>query len=210
MPPIDELIRAFVTLFVIIDPIGTVPIYLSLAGSFALKAQRSIILWALFFMSTILFSTALFGNALLERLSISRDAFAIAGGIFLFWTAFEMLFEKREKRKRKATISQNWSKTELRAIAITPLTIPLLAGPGTISATIILSSNTSSLSDKLYLMLVIAIVISVAGFLLFMGSLLSKYIDDTFRIFISRVMGLILGALAVQMIINAITAVVTS
>lgn len=204
MPLTEELTRAFVTLFVIIDPIGTVPIYLSLVGGLAFKAQRVVILWTLLFMITLLSLANFFGATFISYLSITPEAFSIAGGIFLFWTAFEMLFEKRDKRRRKAAETKDVSNIELRSMAISPMCIPLLAGPGTITATIILSNEAGSMSGKFYLMGVIASVVIIVGILLLLGSLLSKYIDDTFRIFASRFMGLLLGALAVQMIVNAI------
>ena len=146
MSHIDLLINALTTILVTIDPPGLAPIFLSLTVGMSrherfLVARRGTLI-AFFILSAF----ALFGNGILGLLGISIGAFRIAGGLLLFWIAFEMIFEKRNERKEK-TGEAAITRDHIHNIAVFPLALPLIAGPGAISATILLSGSFSSTID---------------------------------------------------------------
>jgi len=127
--PIEWLLNSFTTLFVIIDPIGLAPIFLALTMGMSNADRRAIAWRASLVSAVILIVFALVGGAFLETLGISLPAFRIAGGLLLFWTAFEMIFEKRVERKTNSA-ERTVSKSDIQNLAVFPLAIPLMAGPG--------------------------------------------------------------------------------
>lgn len=200
---LEAVSRAFVTLFVISDPIGTVPIFLALTAQYARHEQRTIVMWVVIFTFCVLTGVAIGGGAVLDALGIETPAFRISGGLFLFWTAFEMMFEKRQERRKK-TISNTTSGLELRALAASPLVIPLVAGPGTITATILLADDMQGLEGRVVLIGVIAALTAVIAVVFTAAIPLSRFMNTTTRLLITRILGLLLGALAVQIIIDGI------
>ena len=137
--PIEWLINSFTTLFVIMDPIGLAPIFLALTIGMSNADRRAIAWRASLVSAVILISFALVGGAFLETLGISLPAFRIAGGLLLFWPAFEMIFEKRVERKTNAA-ERTVSKSDIQNLAVFPLAITLMAGPGAIPATVLIAS----------------------------------------------------------------------
>lgn len=202
----DDLSRAFVTLFAIIDPIGTIPIFVSLTAGMRAADKRSVIFWTLCFSSIILTFFVFFGSAIIAAMGISAEAFKIAGGLFLFWMAFEMLYGQRQERRNRSA-EQRPSSLELRTLAASPLCIPLLAGPGTMTATVILSHDFNLLHERLLLLAIVLFILALAGLTFALSIPLSRYAGTTTRIVLTRVMGVLLGALAVQIIVDGIKAI---
>lgn len=134
---IDILLNALVVFFVVIDPIGLVPIFIGVTMKFDAKTKRHIAIRGCLIAFAIIAFFGYFGEPVLKALSIEMPAFRIAGGALLFWIAFEMLFEKRNRRKAKRAdeASNDYEEEgdreeEIRHIAVFPLAIPLMAGPG--------------------------------------------------------------------------------
>ncbi|MEP1441713.1 MAG: MarC family protein [Hyphomicrobiales bacterium] len=207
--PIEWLINSFTTLFVIMDPIGLAPIFLALTQGMT-NADRRAIAWRAAVVSAfILILFALVGGALLETLGISLPAFRIAGGLLLFWTAFEMIFEKRVERKTNA-VERTVSKADIQNLAVFPLAIPLMAGPGAISATVLIASGQSEWLGLGYLIgLIIAIVI-ICYVVFLAATSIDRLLGDMGRTLLSRLLGVILSALAIQFIADGVIAIAGS
>jgi len=140
MPAFDVILSAFITLFVTIDPIGLAPIFLGITTGMNNKERISVAFKAAMVALITLFIFALLGTLILNALGITIHAFRVAGGFLLFYIAFEMIFEKRQERQEE-TSKKAFTKEHLTSIAVFPLAFPLIAGPGAISALIILSTN---------------------------------------------------------------------
>jgi len=199
----DALLNAFVTFFVTIDPPGQVGIFLALTSGMTSAQRRQTALRGTAIGIAILLVFMMVGGVVLETLGISISAFRIAGGLLLFYIAFEMVFEKRSGRKGKAA-KKVFSHREIQSIAVFPLAIPLIAGPGAISASILLASDYSWPVDRFALF---AILISV-GLILYLSLLLADrlnvYIGETGQIILTRLLGIILAALAVQFVVDGV------
>lgn len=202
---IDALINAFATLFVTIDPIGLAPIFLGLtdgmnrAERFAVGLRACVI--ALFLMTVFLIA----GQAILDTLGITIHAFRVAGGMLLFYTAFEMVYGSRAERK-KETSEKAVTADQIANIAVFPLALPLIAGPGAISAAILLSSEDPSLEWQFALFGVIAAVLLLV-FLAFLAShLIDRYLGVTGRMILTRLLGVLLAALSVQFVVDGLSA----
>ncbi len=202
----DVLLNSFITLFVTIDPIGNAPIFLGLTVGLAAADRRATAIRGVAVAFFILALFAITGTSILDAMGISIDAFRVAGGLLLFYTAFEMIYGQRQERKGQ--ISESAIKDHVANIAVFPLAIPLLAGPGTISATILLSSQmTADLnSDKwlgvLILIGVIFILLAITGLVLIAAEFLDKYIGATARLVMTRLLGVLLAALSVQYVVD--------
>lgn len=206
--PFDQLLSSFVLLFLIIDPIGMQPIFLGLTASLSEKNKRVVAYKAVIYSSLLLLFFATAGEWIFELLSISTRAVQITGGILLFKISIDMLMEKREARKKKYK-EDLMLENELylaEQIAISPLAIPMIAGPGAITALVVLRAKHESiisfmsLADGLALFVVMLILF--IGFLL--GIKMSKIFGYNFYSLISRIMGMMLSILSVQIIIDAL------
>lgn len=202
MLSVDVVLNAFVTLFVTIDPVGNTPLFLALTVGMSAKDRRSTALRGVLVAFFILAMFAVTGTRILDLLGITIDAFRVAGGLLLFYMAFEMIYSQRQERKAEATKSA--LKSNIANIAVFPLAIPLLAGPGTISATILLSSEMSSTPGSLAwlgtvaLLGVIFSLLLMTCLMLFAAEYLDKYIGNTGRVVMTRLLGVLLAALSVQ------------
>jgi multiple antibiotic resistance protein len=136
--PFDYLISAFVTLLVVVDPIGLAPVFAGLTAGLPRRAQRQVAQRACLIAGAVLFGTALVGDALLRGLGITPSAFEIAGGLLLFLVATEMVLGTRLQEQSKT--AEQAIEDHVRNIAAFPIAIPLMAGPGAIAATILLSA----------------------------------------------------------------------
>jgi MarC family membrane protein len=137
--PLEVLISALITLLVVVDPIGLVPSYLAITHGLPQRARRSVALHATLIAAAILVGSALVGDWLLRTLSIGLPAFRIAGGLMLFSIASEMVFGVRTGRQSQQ--AEQAVEEHVRNIAAFPLALPLMAGPGAITATILLASR---------------------------------------------------------------------
>ena len=203
MNHLDLLINALTTILVTIDPPGLAPIFLSLTVGMGrhdryLVARRGTLI--AFF---ILAAFALFGDRILGVLGISIGAFRIAGGMLLFWIAFEMIFEKRNERKEK-TGEVAITRDHIHNIAVFPLALPLIAGPGAISATILLSGSFSSTVDRIELIAVIAVCLLILFASLVVAERIDRFLGVTGRAILTRLLGVILAALAVQFVVDGV------
>ena len=157
--PLNFVISALVTLFVVVDPIGLAPTFLAVTEGLPRRARRSVALRASIIAGAILIGTALIGDWLFRALGISLPAFRIAGGLLLFSIAFEMVFGVRMRREGEA--AEQAVEEHVRNVAAFPLAIPLLAGPGAITATVLLAGRANG--DLLLTGLLMAVVIFVAA-----------------------------------------------
>lgn len=202
MASFDTLLNAFITLLVTIDPIGNAPLFLGLTAGLSKPDRRAIALRGVLTAFCILSLFALTGMAVLDGMGITIDAFRVAGGLLLFYTAFEMIYAQREQRKKKT--SKAALKSQVANLAVFPLAIPLLAGPGAISATILLSSELSTASTGGHwvgvstLMGLLFALFSLTYLTLFSAEYIDKYLGDTGRLVLTRLLGVLLAALAVQ------------
>lgn len=196
------LITGFVTLFVIIDPIGLTPMFVALTQGMAPQRRRSIAFRAVVVAFFVLSLFTLFGEAVLGFVGISMPAFRIAGGLLLFLTALDMLFQRREKRREDQADDDDHQDDP----SVFPLGIPLIAGPGAIATMILLAGQQSG---YIGLMLVSGIMTTVLAivFLLFMtASWLEKALGKTGISVVTRLLGMLLSALAVQFVLDGLRA----
>ena len=204
--PIEWLINSFTTLFVIMDPIGLAPIFLALTMGMSNADRRAIAWRASLVSAVILILFALVGGAFLETLGISLPAFRIAGGLLLFWTAFEMIFEKRVERKTNAA-ERTVSKSDIQNLAVFPLAIPLMAGPGAISAAVLIAAGQTEWIGLGYLIGLILVIIAICYVIFLAASSIDRFLGDMGRALLSRLLGVILSALAIQFIADGVIAI---
>jgi multiple antibiotic resistance protein len=203
--PFDYLVSALVTLLVVVDPIGLAPVYAGLTAGLPPAAQRQVAQRACLIAGAVLFGTALVGDALLHSLGITSPAFEIAGGLLLFLVATEMVLGTRLQQQSKT--AEQAIEDHVRNIAAFPIAIPLMAGPGAIAATVLLSAAAYTTVMWVLLSLVIVAVCG-ATFLVFVSAgEISRFLGITGNVVLSRLLGMILAALAVQYVIDGIRAV---
>lgn len=213
MPSPDSLLNAFITLFVTADPIGNAPLFLGLTVGLTAAVRRSIAIRGSIISFGILALFAITGTTILDAIGITIDAFRIAGGLLLFVTAFEMIYGQRQERREEA--SSGAVAERAANIAVFPLAIPLLAGPGTISATILLSSQFTAASTEtawvatIALIAVIALLMVLTAGVLIAAELVDKYIGNTGKLVLTRLLGVLLAALSVQYIADGVLAFAT-
>ena len=203
MATTDVLINALTTLLVTLDPPGLAPVFLGLTAGMN-RAQRSQVAWRGSLIAFgILAVFALFGSSVLGVLGISIGAFRIAGGLLLFWISFEMVFEKRQERKEK-TSHAAITIDHMRNIAVFPLALPLIAGPGAISATVLLAGTLPGAWEKAMLIAVLAFSLSVVFAMLLIADRLDRFLGVTGRAILTRLLGVLLAALSVQFVVDGI------
>ncbi|MEO0618592.1 MAG: MarC family protein [Pseudomonadota bacterium] len=204
MPEIDLLIAAFTTLLVVVDPLGLAPIFLSLTGGADAASRRQIAWLSAVIAFGILAASVLAGGALLGALGISLPAFRVAGGLLLFYTAFEMVFERRAPRKTAAA-AQAMSKDDIQNIAAFPLAVPLMAGPGAIAACILIAAKMdNSLAGSAALIAIAGLVCLLCVIVFVLASPIDRLLGTVGRTLLSRLLGVILAALAVQFIADGV------
>ena len=197
MPMSMLLVKSFLTLFVIIDPIGLAPIFMALTEKQTPEEQAKIARRAVLVAAAILVVFGLVGNWLLRYLGITIEAFEVASGILLFKIALDMVFAQRERET-----PEEEKEAQMREdISIFPLAIPLIAGPGTLASILILASDADVYSLGLLMVLgVAALVLVIAYALLYYSHYLAEALGKTGINVITRILGVLLTALAVQYI----------
>lgn len=204
--PLDFLVAAFVTLVVVVDPLGLVPTFLAITHDMPAKSRRSVAVRAGLIAAAILAGAALIGDWLLSALSISLPAFRIAGGLLLFSIASEMVFGVRTERQSRD--AEKALDEHVRNIAAFPLAIPLMAGPGAITATVLLAGRANGNPMLLAMLLGVIVAVSALCFAAFMAAQpIGKLIGDTANVVLSRLLGVLLAALAVQFVVDGVRAV---
>lgn len=202
---LDTLINASVTLLVTIDPIGLAPLFLALTAGLDRATRTQIAFRGILISTGLLVLFALAGMTILDLFGITMPAFRIAGGLLLFWLAFEMVYEKRQERKQETT-ERAISQDEAKHIAVFPLAIPLIAGPGAISATVLLSTEMSSPLERSALIGVILALMVLCMVVFVLAERLDHVLGDTGRMVLTRLLGVILAALSVQFVADGILA----
>jgi multiple antibiotic resistance protein len=190
------------------DPPGLAPIFLALTAGMNAAERRQTAIRGTLIGFLILALFAITGKGVLSVLGISLPAFRIAGGFLLFFIAFEMIFERRQERKEKVTVVAI-TKDHIHNLAVFPLAIPLISGPGSISATILLAGNFPSAIDRIQLILVIAVVFATILAALLVADRIDRYLGQTGRAILTRLLGVLLAALAVQFVIDGLRATMT-
>ena len=204
---LDYLKTAFVTLLVTIDPPGLAPLFIGLTMGMEAAQKREVALRAVLIAFGIMAAFGFAGDIVMKALGISLPAFRIAGGLLLFWIAFEMIFELRARRKN--TIAEEAITVDhVRNIAAFPLAIPLMAGPGAITATILLAGRAGPDYAMLSgLMGVIALIMAITYLCFLLSERISSLLGTTGNIVLTRLLGVILAALAVQFVIDGVLAI---
>jgi len=203
---VNFTVSAFLTLFVVVDPIGLAPTFLAVTHGLPRRARRSVAVRASVIAGTILIGAALIGDWLLATLAISLAAFRIAGGLLLFSIASEMVLGVRMRREGQA--AEQAIEEHVRNVAAFPLAIPLMAGPGAITACVLLAGRAEN--DFLLVGALIAVVVFVVACCLAAFTLaawIGRSMGVTGNIVLSRLLGVLLAALAVQYVVDGIRSI---
>jgi multiple antibiotic resistance protein len=202
---IDLFVSAFITFFVVIDPPGCAPIYASLTKGANAAQRRSMALRAAFIASLILLVFALFGEKLLGALHIELDSFRIAGGIMLFLIALDMVFEKRTQRReeRAAKIIET---PEIEDVSVFPMAMPMIAGPGSIASVMLLMSQNEGFDRSLVILGALGAVLLLTLLALLAAGPIMRAVGQQTEAVITRLLGVLLGALAAQFVIDGLRA----
>jgi multiple antibiotic resistance protein len=192
-----ELAGAFVALFVVIDPIGLAPIFVAVTAGMEARARRAVALRACAVSAGILILFAVTGEALLSFLGISMPAFRIAGGLLLFLTALEMLFERRGPRR------EGQADAPPPDPSVFPLALPLISGPGAI-ATMILLTDGAAAGTTAQAVAVMLSVIALVLVLFFAAAPMERLMGPTGINVTTRLFGMLLAALSVQFVLDGV------
>jgi multiple antibiotic resistance protein len=192
------LITAFVTLFVVVDPVGLTPIFIALTQGTEAAHRRSVALRACVIAVLVLTVFAFFGEAVLGFVGISMAAFRIAGGILLFLTALDMLFERRTERRA------GQANAPAPDPSVFPIAIPLLAGPGAIASMILLMGQTGSALEVAGLVGVMIGVLAIALCLFLLAAPIERMLGETGITVFTRLLGMLLAALSVQFVLDGL------
>ncbi|MFU8882760.1 MAG: MarC family protein [Rhodobacterales bacterium] len=192
------LITAFVTLFVIIDPIGLVPLFAALTQGMTARARRAIGLRAVIVAAILLTLFATAGEAVLGFVGISMPAFRIAGGILLFLTALDMLFDRRAKRREDQTDEDRPDPS------VFPLAIPLIAGPGAIASMILLAGQQPGWAGLAAIIGVMLAVLTLVMAMFLTASLFERALGRVGINVVTRLLGMLLAALSVQFVLDGL------
>ena len=200
----DTFLESTILMFVAIDPISLVPIFAGLTTGLNKSQIRSIYLRATLVSLLVLSSFWLFGNAILDVMNISMDSFRIIGGLFLVVIAFQMVFEQRQSRRQNTADTAIDDET-IKSIAIFPLSIPLIAGPGAMATSLLLSKESYlSITDAMVSYLPILVVMLMALLAMWLSSQLASKLGPTIITVVQKIFGLLLGALAIEFVIEGI------
>jgi multiple antibiotic resistance protein len=205
MPNYDGLFNAFLTILVTIDPPGLAPLFLALTRGMNRDERTQVSIRASLIAFGVMALFALAGSAILSTFGITLPAFRVAGGLLLFFIAFEMIFEKRQDRKEK-TAEVAITKDLIRNIAAFPLAIPLISGPGAISATVLLSGTFQGPVAKAALIAIIAVCLVLTYMVFLLAERVDRILGETGRSILTRLLGVLLAALAVQFVADGVRA----
>ncbi|WP_131835421.1 MarC family protein [Ancylobacter aquaticus] len=202
----DYVFSAIVTMLVVIDPIGLAPLFLAVTSDLTGAERRLVALRSAAIALAILVAFGLVGAPLLAALGITLPAFRIAGGLLLFAISFEMVFGRRTERKFDASEVAQRDKL-LRTLAVFPLAIPLMAGPGAITAMLLLAGEARGDLRLLALLFIITALVIGSCLAVFLAARhVDKLLGITGNVILSRLLGIVLAALAVQFVIDGIRA----
>ncbi|HEV7415204.1 MarC family protein [Tianweitania sediminis] len=205
----ESAFNAFVTILVTIDPPGLAPLFLALTSGMNRSQRIHVGVRASVIGFAILAVFALAGTVILGAFGITLPAFRTAGGLLLFFIAFEMIFERRQERHEKSA-ARAITRDMIRNIAAFPLAIPLIAGPGAISATVLLSSAYPSPIGQFTTVVILALCLAVTALVLILAERVDRFLGETGRSILTRLLGVLLAALAVQFVADGIRALIAA
>ena len=194
---------ALVTFLVIIDPPGCAPIFASLTRGTPGKHRRAMAIRSSLIAWAILMFFALLGRPMLQALGISLASFRVAGGIMLFMIALDMVFERRTQRRESRAQSIEGT-PEAEDISVFPMAIPMIAGPGSIASAMLLVSRAQSYAGIGVVLLAMTLVILITAAALFLAGPIMKLMGERIEAMISRLLGVILAALAAQFVVDGL------
>lgn len=196
-------LKAFVSIFIIVDPLGLVPHFIGLTSGYSLERRKRTIRLAVITTILVLIIFAIFGNHILQLFGITIHAFRIAGGIIIFMVAIQML--QVQRTRLKTTPEEEVYSHEQEEIGVVPLGIPMLAGPGAITTVIVLSGS------NLWIIIASILITALLAYLiLFQAARVSNFLGPTGLNIFRRLMGLVLAAISVQLVIDGIKATFVS
>ncbi len=197
---LEFFILCFSSLFALINPMGIVPIFISITNDYNQKEKNKIALKAIIFSLIVLIIFSLIGDLIFSFYGITIHAFRIAGGILLFKISLDMVESKRS-RTRTTPVEMEEAE-EKEEVAYTPLGVPLIAGPGSIASIMILSSESKNYTDKMVLFLSLLIVLLITLLIFRSSKILSKYFKRSGLRIMQRIMGLILMVISIEFILK--------
>jgi multiple antibiotic resistance protein len=195
----EEAVTVAVALFVTIDPIGLVPLFIALTRHMSARERRAAALRSIGIAFVLLALFGLFGEAVLTAIGISMPAFRIAGGLLLFLLAVDMLFEKRTERRDKRAGDDRPDPT------VFPLATPLVAGPGALAAMVLYAGRVSGPGGFLLLNLILVAVLGLTLALFLAAGPIARLLGRTGVTVVTRLLGILLAALAVQFVLDGLT-----
>ena len=202
---IDLFFSAFITFFVIIDPPGCAPIYASLTKGATTTQRRNMAIRATAVAAGILVVFALFGEQLLGALHIELNSFRIAGGIMLFLIATDMVFEKRTER-REERAQKIIDTPEIEDVSVFPMAMPMIAGPGSIASVMLLMSQNQGIERASVILAALGAVLVLTLIALMAAGPIMRVLGDKVEAVITRLLGVLLAALAAQFVIDGLRA----
>jgi multiple antibiotic resistance protein len=209
-PLVQLFISAFVTLFVVIDPPGCVPIFSSLTAGTSPKHRFDMAVRSSLIAGGVLIAFALGGESFLSALGITLPAFKIAGGLMVFVIAIDMVFEKRTQRREsraegvKSAADAAGKPLEEEDISVFPMAIPMLAGPGSIASVMLLSARTDNLVQEAVVLGALVTVLVLTLLCLLAAGPIMKLMGAKFEGALTRLLGVVLAALAAQFVIDGV------
>ena len=196
------MITAFATMVVIIDPFAIGPMFLALTPGMTARQRRRIAWRSVFIAGLLLLVFAAFGAAVLGFIGISMPAFRVAGGILLFLTALDMLFDRRTKRRE----GQAEADDDHDDPSVFPLAIPLIAGPGSIASVILLTGEKPGIEGLVTVMTITFGVLIIMGLTMQASGYLERVLGKVGINVITRLLGMLLAALSVQFVLDGLSA----
>ncbi len=201
---VDIFLPAFVTLFVTVDPVSIIPIFVSLTIGASRRAKVRMVLMGSLIATALLLMFGLVGDRLLDNFGITLPAFRVAGGILLFLIAMEMLFSKRNDRKTRSA-EEIHDAYEPEDISVFPLAIPLLCGPGAIASIMLLMADqTGDLAGQGMVLSAAVLVMVIGAILMLIAVRFDHFISQTVSNIVTRLLGMLLAALAIQFIFDGV------
>lgn len=202
---LELFFSAFIALFVVIDPPGCAPIYAGLTSGASHAQARAMALRACFIATLILLVFAVFGEDLLGALHIELNSFRIAGGIMLFLIALDMVFEKRTQR-REERAEKVKATPEIEDVSVFPMAMPMIAGPGSIATIMLLTARARGTDETLVVLGALGAVMLLTLIALIAAGPLMKLLGARVEAVITRLLGVLLAALAAQYVIDGVKA----
>ena len=200
----DFFFQNFLKAIVAIDPISLIPIFTAITSTISLKKTFNLAIIVFLITTCVLTFFSIFGNIFLSFMGISLGSFQIVGGLFLLIISYEMVLEKRLKRKKNLT-DNLLEDNPVDGIAVFPLSIPLIAGPSAITLAVLISENFDYTLKSFYFQISpMILTLFITSLIIYLSKIVGNFINMTILNILQRIFGLILGALAIQYVINGL------